>query len=91
MTTRMVDTGPRTAFEEGTFRTWDGAALAFRAWRPERPRFGGVILLHRGHEHSARWEGTAQSLCAHDVAVFAFDARGHGGSAQASLEPGRVS
>src|SRR6185503_10950445 len=39
-----------------------------------------LILFHRGHEHSARWQETVAALGLADVAVFAWDARGHGHS-----------
>lgn len=39
-----------------------------------------VILLHRGHEHSARLRELAESLVDEDTGVFAWDARGHGHS-----------
>ena len=37
-----------------------------------------LLLFHRGHEHSGRWEETVEALNLRDVAVFAWDARGHG-------------
>ena len=39
-----------------------------------------MILFHRGHEHSGRWQETVELLALEDVAVFAWDARGHGRS-----------
>src|SRR5205807_10255475 len=36
--------------------------------------------FHRGHEHSGRLEDVVRELHLHDVAVFAWDARGHGRS-----------
>src|SRR5712675_696704 len=68
---------------EHTLNTWDGADLFYRAWevvrgdaRPTR----ALLLFHRGHEHSARWQETVERLALDDVAVFAWDARGHGRS-----------
>jgi alpha-beta hydrolase superfamily lysophospholipase/SAM-dependent methyltransferase len=37
-------------------------------------------LFHRGHEHSARWQETVEALALDDIAIFAWDARGHGQS-----------
>lgn len=67
---------------EHRFRTWDGASLFYRAWLPGGNVAAGraVILLHRGHEHSGRWQEVAQALVRDDTAVFAWDARGHGQS-----------
>lgn len=65
---------------ERTFPTWDGQELFYRAWLPEQPTDKALLLFHRGHEHSERWEETVQSLNLPDVAVFAWDQRGHGNS-----------
>jgi alpha-beta hydrolase superfamily lysophospholipase/SAM-dependent methyltransferase len=61
----------------------DQTPLFYRAWLPN----GGdaaiqraILLLHRGHEHSARWAETAEALAGPETAVFAWDARGHGRS-----------
>jgi alpha-beta hydrolase superfamily lysophospholipase/SAM-dependent methyltransferase len=63
---------------EHTMKTWDGAELFYRAWiaqdRPDR----ALLLFHRGHEHSGRWRETVEALNLRDMAVFAWDARGHG-------------
>jgi alpha-beta hydrolase superfamily lysophospholipase/ubiquinone/menaquinone biosynthesis C-methylase UbiE len=39
------------------------------------------MLFHRGHEHGGRWQHVVDALNMEDVAVFAWDARGHGRSA----------
>jgi alpha-beta hydrolase superfamily lysophospholipase len=81
---------------ERTFTTWDGATLAYRVWLPspsrvctesscgepvgESPR-RAVVLFHRGHEHGGRWQHIVDALGMDDVAVFGWDARGHGRSA----------
>jgi alpha-beta hydrolase superfamily lysophospholipase/SAM-dependent methyltransferase len=39
-----------------------------------------LLLFHRGHEHSARWQETVERLALEDIAIFAWDARGHGRS-----------
>jgi alpha-beta hydrolase superfamily lysophospholipase/SAM-dependent methyltransferase len=66
---------------ETTFATWDGAELFYRAWIPETPTAKGLLLFHRGHEHSGRWSEFVEMLGLDDVAIFAWDARGHGRSA----------
>jgi alpha-beta hydrolase superfamily lysophospholipase len=63
-----------------TFGSWDGAELFYRRWLPARPTAKALLLFHRGHEHSARWQETVEALGLEDVAVFAWDARGHGQS-----------
>ena len=71
------------ACSEQHFRAHDGTLLFYRAWLPadgdaviER----AVLLLHRGHEHSGRWNELTATLAAPGTAVFAWDARGHGHS-----------
>ena len=62
--------------------SWDGTELFYRAWLPEGKKAEKALLLfHRGHEHSGRWQETVDSLGLDDVAIFAWDARGHGRSA----------
>jgi alpha-beta hydrolase superfamily lysophospholipase/SAM-dependent methyltransferase len=58
----------------------DGAELFYRAWLPLVPAKNALLLFHRGHEHSGRWQETVDALALEDVAVFAWDARGHGRS-----------
>jgi alpha-beta hydrolase superfamily lysophospholipase/SAM-dependent methyltransferase len=65
---------------EHLFTTWDGVRLFYRAWAPERPASRALVLFHRGHEHSGRFEETVSRLGLEDFAVFAWDARGHGRS-----------
>src|SRR6266516_7609987 len=65
---------------EQTFMTWDGTELFYRAWIPQKPTNKALLLFHRGHEHSGRWQDTVDSLDLSDIAIFAWDARGHGRS-----------
>ena len=37
-----------------------------------------MILFHRGHEHSGRLQHIVDELDLPDIAMFAWDARGHG-------------
>jgi len=66
---------------ETTFTSWDGAELFYRSWIPNRATNKALLLFHRGHEHSGRWQETVDLLDLEDVAIFAWDARGHGRSA----------
>src|SRR5881227_1312247 len=61
-------------------KSWDGAELFYRAWIPREATDKAILLFHRGHEHSGRWQETVDLLALNDVAVFAWDARGHGRS-----------
>ncbi len=65
---------------EHTLKSWDGVELFYRAWLPATPAKKALLLFHRGHEHSARWQEVVDGLALDDVAVFAWDARGHGRS-----------
>ena len=65
---------------EETFATWDGAKLFYRAWVPADAKEKALLLFHRGHEHSGRWSEVVEMLGLPDVAIFAWDARGHGRS-----------
>src|SRR5678815_3246126 len=66
---------------ERNFTNWDGAELFYRAWIPNKDTNKALLLFHRGHEHSGRWQETVDSLDLDDIAIFAWDARGHGRSA----------
>ena len=66
---------------EQTMPSWDGTELFYRAWFPDGKQAEKALLLfHRGHEHSGRWQETVDSLGLENVAIFAWDARGHGRS-----------
>jgi alpha-beta hydrolase superfamily lysophospholipase/SAM-dependent methyltransferase len=58
----------------------DGTELYYRAWLPGSATDKALLLFHRGHEHSGRWQETVDALGLDDVAIFAWDARGHGRS-----------
>src|SRR5690348_12649894 len=66
---------------ETTFTSWDGARLFYRSWVSNKRADKALLLFHRGHEHSGRWQETVDSLGLEDLAIFAWDARGHGRSA----------
>src|SRR5213080_4092434 len=65
---------------EQTFISWDGAELFYRSWLSSNPTDKALLLFHRGHEHSGRWQEMVDSLDLDGVAIFAWDARGHGRS-----------
>src|SRR6185436_15144148 len=55
-------------------------ALFYRAWRPSAPAGKILVLFHRGHEHSGRWEDVVDELAPEGFTVFAWDASGNGRS-----------
>src|SRR4051794_1070560 len=66
---------------EKTVTSFDRSELFYRAWLPSsRPAHKALILVHRGHEHSGRWDQFVKQLGVSDAAVFAYDLRGHGRS-----------
>jgi alpha-beta hydrolase superfamily lysophospholipase/SAM-dependent methyltransferase len=56
----------------------DGIELFYRAWLPHEPTRKALVIFHRGHEHSGRLQDVVRDLHLRDIAVFAWDARGHG-------------
>jgi alpha-beta hydrolase superfamily lysophospholipase len=77
---RLKNWDIRMEATEHVMQSWDGAELFYRSWVPQWPTDKALLLFHRGHEHSGRWQETVESLGLNDVAVFAWDARGHGRS-----------
>lgn len=70
------------AQQTASFSTHDGVELFFRYWPATQPSATpkALVLLHRGHEHSARMAHLVDELNLPDYAFFAWDARGHGQS-----------
>ena len=56
----------------------DGAKLFYRTWPAAAPTPKALVIFHRGHEHSGRVQDIVEALGLRDVAVYAWDARGHG-------------
>ncbi len=65
---------------EATFTASDGKQIFYRAWSPTQDAVTkrAIILFHRGHEHSARWQDFVDKSELNDCWFFAWDARGHG-------------
>ena len=70
----------RFTTSEHSFTSGDGTSLFYRAWRPSAPAGKVLVLFHRGHEHSGRWENVVEGLAPDGFTVFAWDARGNGRS-----------
>ncbi len=69
------------AVYEGEFETHDSTRLFYRHWAAlSTGSRKAIVLLHRGHEHSARLGHLVEELSLPDCAFFAWDARGHGRS-----------
>lgn len=71
---------PSPTATEHTFRTSDGVELFYRAWAPATESHRALVLFHRGHEHSGRWQDFIDRIGLDDFWFFAWDARGHGRS-----------
>ena len=80
MTVEMIETQAARAAGRAPFRTFDGTELFYRAWEPAAPSDKALLLFHRGHEHSGRFDEFVRDLGLEDFWVFAWDARGHGRS-----------
>jgi alpha-beta hydrolase superfamily lysophospholipase len=74
----------------GWIPTDDGTSLFLRRWMPHGPARAVLLIVHGMMEHSLRYEGFAQRLAREGFAVWAADARGHGMTADTSLnDPGK--
>ena len=76
----QTDTIPDITPSEHVMVLEDGTELFYRAWIPGEPTRKSLIIFHRGHEHSGRLEDVVRGLHLRGIAVFAWDARGHGRS-----------
>ena len=64
---------------ENSFTASDGKEIFYRRWPAENAdKSKCLILLHRGHEHSARLQHIVDELDMPQTDMFSFDARGHG-------------
>ena len=80
MTVATIETTEHSTAARAAFRSFDGTELFYRAWEPAVPSGKALILFHRGHEHSGRFEEFVRELGLEDFRAFAWDARGHGQS-----------
>src|SRR5580765_1541283 len=77
---RLPALAPKFIQSEHWFTSWDGTRLFYRAWRPQASAERILVLFHRGHEHSGRWDDVVEALAPKGFTVFAWDARGNGRS-----------
>ncbi len=66
---------------ESSYTAHDGKELFLQAWMPDSPK-ASMLLVHGLGEHSGRYADFAKMLAEAGVAVFTFDGRGHGKSAE---------
>jgi alpha-beta hydrolase superfamily lysophospholipase len=71
------------------FETRDAVKLFLRRWNPDSgPALKGVVhIVHGMAEHGLRYTETAASLCERGYAVWAADMRGHGRTADLTVNP----
>ncbi len=63
-----------------TFDGTDGTELLERAWEPDGPARGVILLVHGLGEHSGRYEQLGSFLAHEGFRVLSYDQRGHGRS-----------
>lgn len=82
----MNNITPRES-NQSYFTASDGKEIFYRSWCPikaspagesKSSSKGAVILFHRGHEHSGRWQDFVDKSDLSECWFFAWDARGHG-------------
>jgi alpha-beta hydrolase superfamily lysophospholipase len=56
--------------------------LYFQSWLPEGPAKANVVLIHGFGEHSGRYPNVVNKLVPEGFAIYSFDHRGHGHSAE---------
>lgn len=64
--------------KEGRFKSFDDSELFYRWWVPQGEIKRHIVILHRGHEHSARVSHIPGELELENTAYYSFDMRGHG-------------
>ncbi|MGE3143772.1 MAG: alpha/beta fold hydrolase, partial [Hyphomonadaceae bacterium] len=74
--------GPRFDILADKFYSFDGAALGLSAWLPPAPEepWAVIIGLHGMNDYARTFEEAGPWFAARGVAVYAYDARGHGRS-----------
>ena len=66
--------------DEGEFQAHSDTRLFCQSWIATENPVCALILVHGFGEHSGRYPYFVERLCAANIAVFAFDLRGHGQS-----------
>jgi alpha-beta hydrolase superfamily lysophospholipase len=85
----LPDSGMEIKVEEGWFPSGGGAQLFLRRWLPGTGARAVLHIVHGMAEHGKRYDRLARRLCAHGIAVWAADQRGHGRTADSQVnDPG---
>src|SRR3569623_2539965 len=63
-----------------TMQTVDGLGLFAQSWLPDAAPVANLALVHGFGEHSGRYHNLVDEMLRHEIAVHAFDHRGHGRS-----------
>jgi alpha-beta hydrolase superfamily lysophospholipase len=72
------------------FESGDGTRLFLRRWSGERKPRAVLHIVHGMAEHSLRYDRFARRLCGEGIEVWAADQRGHGKTADLSVnKPGK--
>lgn len=66
----------------------DGARLPLRAWQAEGPPRAALLAIHGLNDYSGGFEATGTFLAARGFAVYAFDQRGFGATAERGIWAG---
>jgi len=64
----------------GVFKGRDRLDLSEFRWVPDGEVIAHVVLIHGYAEHCGRYQDFARALNRHDIALYAYDLRGHGQS-----------
>ena len=67
---------------EGKFLAYDGLPQFYQAWLPDVPVRASMIIVHGLSEHSSRYMKLVNALVPAGIAVYTYDHRGHGRSAE---------
>jgi len=74
----MQENNPPIRHIEGQLQVSGSTGLYWQSWTPPEKPIAVLILIHGFGEHSGRYPYFVERLCADNIAVFAFDLRGHG-------------
>lgn len=67
---------------EGEFSAYNGLPLFYQAWLPDTPVRASMIIVHGLSEHSSRYMNLVNALVPVGIAIYTYDHRGHGRSAE---------
>jgi len=82
-----ADTNLEPVLARSAILTDDAQRLPLERWGPQDPR-AVVLALHGFTEHSGVFAGLAQTLAEADIALYAYDQRGFGGTRHRGIWPG---